>query len=93
MPSKSQKNIRSRPTVVAPRPPETTLKKPKPVAPLFVDANQRYDLLLASAILRQSRAKTYIDIRRGVLRVIRDGGRVYAPGSELIRLSTLPAAD
>jgi hypothetical protein len=66
-------------------------KKPAPVAPLFVDERQRYDLRTASAILHQSRSKTYQDIRRGAMRVIRDGRRIFAPGSELIRLSTLPA--
>jgi hypothetical protein len=55
-----------------------------------VDPNQRYEILEGSAYLRQSRAKTYNDIAAGILKVIKDGKRVYIPGSEIIRRSTLP---
>lgn len=56
------------------------------------DERLRYTIPEASLLLRQSRAKTYIDIRNGNLRVIRDGKRVYIPGSEIVRRSTLAAA-
>jgi hypothetical protein len=63
----------------------------KKVAPLIVDANQRYPLGEAVALLRQSMSKTYNDIEKGALKVIRDGKRVYIPGTEIIRRSTLAA--
>ncbi len=56
-----------------------------------VDSNRRYPIIPASKLLAQSRAKTYKDIANGTLRVIRDGRRVYIPGSEIIRRSTLAA--
>jgi len=65
-------------------------KAEKSLIPIALDANQRYSLAEAQAVLRQSRTKTYLDIRAGNLRAIRVGARVYVPGSELIRLSTLP---
>lgn len=52
----------------------------------------RYDIREGSEILAQSVAKTYIDIKAGKIQVIRDGGRTYIPGSELIRLASLPPA-
>ena len=58
--------------------------------PAQVDLNQRYTIPEASAILRQSTAKTYTDIKAGNLRIIKDAARTYVPGSELIRRSTLP---
>jgi hypothetical protein len=58
--------------------------------PPLIDSNQRYPIAESSAILRQSIAKTYTDIKRGDLRIIKDGARTYIPGSELIRRSTLP---
>lgn len=61
---------------------------PSPVLPP-IDPNQRYQIDEANAYLRQSRAKTYNDITAGNLKVIRDGARVYVPGTELIRRSTL----
>lgn len=65
--------------------------KRKLPAPALVDPNQRYTMPEAAAILRQSLAKTYLDVRRGELRILKDGSRTYAPGSELVRRSTLPA--
>jgi hypothetical protein len=56
-----------------------------------VHATRRYPIAQANKLLAQSRAKTYQDIANGNLRVIRDGRRVYVPGSEIIRRSTLPA--
>lgn len=56
-----------------------------------VDPNRRYPLDQGCVYLAQSRAKTYNDIAAGLLKVIKDGKRVYIPGSEIIRRSTLPA--
>lgn len=55
-----------------------------------VDRYQRYEIPETSAYLRQSDARTYADIAAGRLKVIREGGRTYVPGSEIIRRSTLP---
>lgn len=49
-----------------------------------IDANQRYSIDEASAYLRQSREKTYRDIREGKLTAICDG-RKYISGQELIK--------
>lgn len=54
---------------------------------------QRYTVHQANEYLRQSSATTYSQIKRGELRVIKDGGRTYIPGSEIIRKSTLPGGD
>lgn len=56
-----------------------------------IDPNRRYPLEQANQYLAQSRAKTYNDIAAGLLKVIKDGKRVYVPGSEIIRRSTLAA--
>jgi hypothetical protein len=66
-------------------------RKPKRPPPPAFDPLQRYEIPEANALLRQSNAKTYGDIKAGKIRVIRDGGRTYVPGSEIARLSTLPA--
>jgi hypothetical protein len=58
-----------------------------------LDLLQRYSIPEANALLRQSNAKTWTQIKTGELRTIRDGGRVYIPGSEIVRRSTLPATD
>lgn len=54
-----------------------------------VDPHQRYEIEEANSYLRQSRAKTYSDIAAGALKIIKDGKRVYVPGSEIIRRSTI----
>jgi hypothetical protein len=64
--------------------------KPKPVPPPLCPM-QRYSIPEANALLRQSNARTYQQIKAGELRTIRDGGRTYIPGSEIVRRSTLPA--
>jgi hypothetical protein len=61
--------------------------KPKPQAAL--DPLQRYTVPEANAYLRQSNARTYQQIKAGELRVIKDGGRTYVPGSEIARRSAL----
>jgi hypothetical protein len=63
--------------------------KVKRLPPL--DINQRYDVFEASAYLRQSRQKTFSDIKAGRLVPIRDGGRTFIPGSEIVRVSARPA--
>ena len=52
-----------------------------------IDVNQRYTIDEASAYLRQSREKTYRDIRDGKISAISDG-RKYVTGDELIRRAT-----
>jgi hypothetical protein len=70
------------------------MKKRKPEARVFppLEPHRRYTIPAASGLLSQSRAKTYLDIRAGVLAVIKDGRRTYIPGTEIIRRSTLPPA-
>ena len=58
-----------------------------PIAPL--DPLQRYTVPEANAYLRQSNARTYEQIKAGELKVIKDGGRTYVPGSEIARKSTI----
>ena len=57
-----------------------------------LDPNQRYAVEEAAAYLRQSRAKTYVDIRKGVLEVIKDGRRTYVPGRAIAKRSGAEAA-
>lgn len=52
---------------------------PHPYLPPL-DLNQRYTIAETNAYLRQSRAKTYQDIKTGVLPIIKDGKRTYIPG-------------
>lgn len=52
--------------------------RPAPLPPL--DLLQRYSLDEASRYLRQSRAKTFQDIRDGRLEVLKDGRRTYVSG-------------
>ena len=54
-----------------------------------LDPRQRYEIPEASAYVRQSIAKTYIDIKAGKLRTIKDGARCFVPGSEIVRRSTV----
>ena len=57
--------------------------------PALIDPNQRYTIPETNALLRQSNAKTYIDIRQGRLRVLKDGARTYVLGAEIIRRSAM----
>ena len=52
-----------------------------------IDPHQRYTIDEASAYLRQSREKTYRDIRDGKISAISDG-RKYVSGEELMRRAT-----
>ncbi len=66
------------------RKPQSKLQPPATVDPL-----QRYTIPEGNALLRQSNSKTFEQIKKGELRVIRDDGRTYIPGSEIVRRSTL----
>ena len=59
--------------------------KKLPPPPAVVDPNQRFPIPESSAILRQSIAKTYLDIRAGRLKLMKDGRRSYISGADLIR--------
>ena len=61
-----------------------------PLPPL--DERQRYSITEAAAYLRQARSTTYSLIQAGLLRVIRERGRTYVPGSEIARRSTVPTS-
>jgi len=67
-------------------------RKSEQITELKLDPLQRYSIPEANALLRQSNARTYQQIKAGELRVIKDGGRSYVPGSEIVRRSTLPVA-
>lgn len=56
-----------------------------------LDEKQRYSMAEASRYLRKSRAALYADISSGNLQVIRDGARVYVPGSVIAEKSRLPS--
>lgn len=57
-----------------------------------LDINQRYTIDETTAYLRQSRAKTYIDIRDGKLPIIKDGKRTYVAGRVIAARSGLDVA-
>jgi len=82
MPEQSKK-LECAPKCLKPKSPP----RPRPVPPVLIDPNQRYSMAETASILRQSRAKTYVDIRDGRLQVVKDGARTYAHGTELIRRS------
>jgi excisionase family DNA binding protein len=48
-----------------------------------LDPLQRYTITETCGYLRQSRGKTYNDIRAGKLPVIKDGARTYIPGTAI----------
>ena len=62
----------------------------QPLAPL--DLKQRYSINEANAYLRQSRAKTYQDIKAGKLPIIKDGRRTYIPGTAIAARSEIATA-
>ncbi len=59
-----------------------------PLAP--VDPNQRYHLWEAMRYLRRAESTTYALIKSGHIKVIRELSGIFIPGTEIIRLSTLP---
>lgn len=62
----------------------------QPVA--FFSPALRYTVPEGAGLLKQSVSRTWNDIREGKLAVIREGGKVYIPGSEIVRRSSLPQA-
>jgi hypothetical protein len=50
----------------------------QPLPPL--DERQRYSINETCAYLRQCRAKTYKDIKAGLIPIIKDGKRTYVSG-------------
>jgi len=48
-----------------------------------LDLLQRYSIKETAAYLRQSPAKTYLDMKNGTLAVIKDGRRTYVPGTAI----------
>lgn len=60
-----------------------------PLAPL--DLSQRYTIPEAVNYLRIGRAYLYERIAKGEIRCVVDGRRRYVPGTEIARLSALPA--
>lgn len=65
--------------------------KPRPILPPL-DTQQRYTPEETAAYLRKSRRVVFDDIREGRLQSIKEGKRRYVPGTEIARLSALPAA-
>ena len=63
---------------------------PQPVPHFSRDL--RYTVPETASLLRQSVPRTWVDIRENKLTVIREGGRVFIPGSEIVRRSTVQAA-
>lgn len=57
-----------------------------------LDLNQRYTLAETAAYLRQSRSKTWQDIKDGKLDVIEDGRRRYCPGTAIAARSAVDSA-
>ena len=57
-----------------------------------LDLVQRYTINETNLYLRQSRAKTYKDIKAGKLAFIKDGRRTYIPGAAIAARSSLDAA-
>jgi hypothetical protein len=57
-------------------------------SPAF-DPRLRFDIPNAVNLLGYSRAKLYQEIKSGSIRIIRDGRRVFIPGSEIARKSSL----
>jgi hypothetical protein len=53
-----------------------------------LDLRQRYTIPEASLYLRQSVAKTYLEIAAGRLKVLKSGSRSYVHGTEIARAST-----
>lgn len=60
--------------------------------PAKIDPGQRYNIGEACCALGVGRNLLYRKINAGELRVIREGSRTLVPGSEIIRLSSVPSA-
>jgi hypothetical protein len=58
-----------------------------------LDQNQRYAVEETLAYLRTSRSYFYTRyVNTGRIKLIKEGGRCYVPGSEIARLSSVDAA-
>ncbi len=69
---------------------DKTKRVTKPAAPAaLLDPNQRYSIPEASGYMRICRARVYQKIANGELRVIKDGGRTFVPGTEIIAASRI----
>jgi excisionase family DNA binding protein len=62
---------------------------PAPLPPL--DPLRRYSVEQALEYLATSRATLYKQIAHGAIKTIQHGTRRYVPGSEIVRLSSVPA--
>lgn len=67
------------------------MSKPQKTQPTF-DPRLRYEIPAATSFLGYSRAKLYQQIAAGEIRVIRDGRRVYVPGTEIARKCAVDGA-
>jgi excisionase family DNA binding protein len=56
-----------------------------------VDVTRRYSVDLACAYLGIGKDRLYAKITAGEIETITDGRRRFVPGSEIVRLSTVPA--
>ena len=57
-----------------------------------LDPLRRYPVEQALAYLGISRKRFYDNVKNGRIKIIKDGRRTFAPGSELQRLSQAPAS-
>ena len=62
-------------------------RRPFPLPPAILDANQRYALDEAFAALRVSPAAGYRLMKLGLLKTFKEQGRTFVHGTELIRAS------
>lgn len=60
-----------------------------PQLPPFFSPDLRYSVPEAAALLRQSVSRTWADINSGKLTPLRDQGRTYIPGTEIVKRSSL----
>lgn len=56
-----------------------------------LDELQRYSVIEAEQYLRVSRARIYQRIAAGEISTVKDGRRLFIPGSEIVRLSRAAA--
>ncbi len=64
---------------------------PSPIELPPVDKLRRYSLEHTALYLDTSRVTVHKLVKEEKLKVIREGRRVYVPGTEIIRLSGVPA--
>lgn len=54
---------------------------------LTFDDRLRYPIPEAATFMRISRAKLYQNISAGLISTVKDGKRIFVPGSEILRVS------